>query len=106
MRSRKRRRWQDDETYENSLWSHQRIAVFGQEQNLGDADLHRCRGGDVVRTLAGLALQRIDGVEADIDPRALRHQAFDELAVGIFRAQQLDARAERDDLDRDLVGVV
>ncbi len=56
--------------------------------------------------LPALTFERIDGVEADVETRALRDQALDHLAVGIFRAQQLDAGTERHNLDRDLVGVV
>ncbi len=49
---------------------------------------------------------RIDGVEADIEPHALRDQALDRLAVGVVGAQQIDAGTERHHLDRDLVGIV
>src|SRR4051812_42642905 len=64
-----------------NLWSNQRIAIFGQQQNLRDADLHRGCGGNEVRPLAGLALEAVDGIEADIETGALRHQALDPLAV-------------------------
>src|SRR5882757_8356603 len=50
--------------------SDQRVTILGQQQNLRDADLHWCCRGNEVRPLAGLAFQRIDGVEADIDPCA------------------------------------
>jgi hypothetical protein len=33
-------------------------------------------------------------------------RAFDQFAVGVLAAQQIDPRAERHHLDRDLVGVV
>src|SRR5258708_15127940 len=73
----------------------QRITVFSKEQNLRDADLDRRRGGDEFRPVAGVALQRIDGIDADVDARALGYHAFDPFAVTILRTQQLDAPAER-----------
>src|SRR5215210_1594612 len=73
---------------------HQRVSVLGQKQNLRDADLHRRGRRDEFRTLTRLAFERVDGVEADVETRALRHQALDHLAIGILRAQQLDAGPE------------
>ena len=84
----------------------QGIAVFGQRQDLPDPDLNRRRGRDILRPLAGFALDRIHGIEADVELDALRDQALDQFAVGIIRKQQIDARSERHHLDRDLVGIV
>src|SRR3954447_14709179 len=84
----------------------QSISVFGERQDLSDPDLNRCRGRNILRPLAGVALDRVDGVEADVELDALRGQAFDQLAIGIVRKQKLDARPERHHLDRDLIGIV
>src|SRR5438445_9307910 len=54
----------------NSLRANQYIAVFGQRQNLPDADLNRGRYRNEVRPLAGLALDGINGIEADIEAYA------------------------------------
>src|ERR1700738_2693707 len=90
----------------NSLRSNQRISVFGQRENLPDPDLNRARGGNDVRSLAGFALDGFNGIETDIEAHALRDQALDQFAVGIRRAQQIDAGTECHYLDRDLVGIV
>jgi hypothetical protein len=59
------------------------MSVFGQRQNLSDADLDRGRRGNEFRSLAGLALDRIHGIEADIETHALRDQAFDPLSIEV-----------------------
>src|SRR4051812_41599610 len=78
----------------------QRIAVFGQMQDLRDADLDRRCDGNEFGPLSVLAFERIDGVEADIDTDALRHQALDSLAGGIVGLEQIDTGAKCHDLDR------
>src|SRR3984885_15877858 len=86
-----------------SLRPNQCISVFGQRENLPAADLNRGPRGNEFRPLAGFALDRIHGIEADIETYALRDQALDPFAVGVVRVQQIDARTERHDLDGDLV---
>src|SRR2546430_459373 len=75
-------------------WRDQRIAVFGQMQDLRDADLYRRRDRKEFRPLAGLTLDRVDGVEANIDAHALRDKALDRLAAGVVGPEQVDAGAE------------
>src|SRR3954447_6401822 len=48
----------------------------------------------------------VSTVLRQISTRAPCATRLDQLAVGIFRTQQIDARTERYDLDRDLVRVV
>src|SRR3954447_7208260 len=60
---------------------HQCVPALAEKQDLPDPDLHRCRRGDELRPLAGLPLDRVDGVEADVEAYALRDQAFDLLAA-------------------------
>src|SRR5580692_7370175 len=79
------------------------VSVFGQRQDLSDAELNRGRNPDEFRSLAGFALDRVHGIEADIETHALRDQALDPFAVGVVRVEQIDARTERHDLDGDLV---
>src|ERR1700722_1699860 len=67
----------------DSLRPNQGISVFGERQNLSDADLDRGRRGNEFRPLAGLALDRIHGVEADIETHALRDHAFDPLSTEV-----------------------
>src|SRR3954464_15897007 len=72
------------------LRANQRKSVFGQRQDLPDADLDRNRLGNEFGPLAGFAFDGVDGVEADVEFDALRDQALDAAAVGIFGAQQID----------------
>src|SRR4051812_18172684 len=85
---------------------HQCVPALAEKQDLPDPDLHRCRRGDELRPLAGLPLDRVDGVEADVEAYALRDQALDLLAALVVSEQEIDAGTERHHLDCDLVGVV
>src|SRR5450759_3439396 len=87
-------------------WPNQCIAVFGQRQNLPDADLNRNCGGNDARPFAGFAFDGIDRIQADIETHSLPDQTLDPLAVGVLRPQQIDPRTECHHLDRDLVGIV
>src|SRR6201992_1354806 len=84
------------------LGSNQCIAVFRQRQYLPDADLNRVSDRNILRPLAGFALDRVDGIEADIERYALCDKALDQFSVRIVHQQQLDARTECHDLDCDL----
>src|ERR1700723_1129582 len=68
-----------------SLRPNQCISVFGQGENVSDADLNRGRCRDEFRPLAGFALDRINGIETDVETHALRDQALDPFAVGVVR---------------------
>src|SRR3954451_5181994 len=85
---------------------HHRVSVLAEEQDLPDPDLHRRSGRDELRPLAGLPLDRVDSVEADVGAYALRDQALDLLAALAAGEQEGDAGTERHYLDCDLVGVV
>src|ERR1700722_2429371 len=70
-----------------SLRPNQCISVFGQRENLPDADLNRGRRGNEFRPLAGFALDRIHGIEADIEAYALRNHplhAFAAVLAGVY----------------------
>src|SRR3954447_19788719 len=85
---------------------HQCVPALAEKQDLPDADLHRRGGGDEVRPLARFSLDRVDGVETDVEAYALRDQALDLLAALVVSEQEIDAGTERHHLDCDLVGVV
>src|ERR1700733_5801776 len=67
----------------DSLRPNQGISVFSQRQNLSDADLDGGRRGKKFRPLAGPALDRIHGIEADIETPGLAGQVFDPLSIEV-----------------------
>src|SRR5215831_3162755 len=82
----KRRRVKPDIT--GSLWPDQSISVFGERQDLANAELNGGGVGNDLGPLSRLALDRVDGIQADVETHALRDQAFHQLAVRVPRAQQ------------------
>ena len=74
--------------FPDALGAHQCIPVFGQQQNLRDADLNRCRRGNVFRPLAGVArvdicLNTVDTLERDTGKRPEYISAATPVQVGV-----------------------
>src|SRR3569832_342036 len=89
-----------------STGPHERESLLSERENLRHAghDLDRARSE--IDFFAGLALDGLDRVHADVELDALRDQAIDLGAMRIARAHEIDAGAEGDDLDGDAIGSV
>src|ERR1700754_1246119 len=84
----------------------ERVAALGQFQNLLDTHLDLDGVRIDRRALTGLALNGVEGVAAHVEAHALRHETVDQRSVFVRIPQQINARTECDDLERDLIRAI